>query len=232
MLYIFYRTINLVNGKYYFGAHKTRKLDDGYLGSGKALTFAIKKYGKSAFVRDTLRTFETEKAMYDYEREFIDESVVRNKNTYNETLGGRGGFSHIDLRGDKNPMKNKKIAAKVVETNRKNGTYTSPKRIKHLKKMTIKAKLVNEGKKRPNHSNYMKYWSRDMWINNKEKMRDVLSQTFEITSPSGIKNITNRLQEWCRSNNLPYTTLWKTSVTGKTANRGRTKGWICRVVEK
>jgi len=33
MLYTVYKTQNLVNGKYYFGVHKTNNPYDGYLGS-------------------------------------------------------------------------------------------------------------------------------------------------------------------------------------------------------
>jgi hypothetical protein len=46
MNYFIYKTTNLLNGKYYIGMHVTNQIDDGYLGSGKYLNNAIKKYGK------------------------------------------------------------------------------------------------------------------------------------------------------------------------------------------
>ena len=60
-----YLTTNLINNKIYVGQHTTTNLDDGYLGSGKILQKAIKKYGKENFRREIL--------------EFCDGSDVLNK---------------------------------------------------------------------------------------------------------------------------------------------------------
>ena len=42
MKYIIYKITNLINGKFYIGKHKCKKLDDSYFGSGFALKSAIK----------------------------------------------------------------------------------------------------------------------------------------------------------------------------------------------
>lgn len=49
-----YKTTNLINGKIYIGVHKQTCEKDWYLGSGKTLHNAIKKYGRGCFAKETL----------------------------------------------------------------------------------------------------------------------------------------------------------------------------------
>ena len=73
----------------------------------------------------------------------------------------------------------------------------------------------------------MRSWATEHWQKNKEKMRDSLSNYFCLTPPDGVKYRTNRLEEFCKVNNLPYTTIWKISVSGKSPSKGDAKGWFC-----
>lgn len=93
-IYIVYKTTNLVNGKFYIGVHKQDFffpiLFDNYLGSGKLLKRAIKKYGTESFIRETLFVYYTQKEAYTKEKELVNEAFVNRKDTYNMILGGIG----------------------------------------------------------------------------------------------------------------------------------------------
>lgn len=45
MFYAIYKITNQIDGKFYIGSHKTKDLNDVYMGSGKYLIHAQKKYG-------------------------------------------------------------------------------------------------------------------------------------------------------------------------------------------
>jgi len=227
LYYIFYKTTNLVNGKIYYGVHKTEILNDGYLGSGVAIKAAIKKYGRHKFIRETIRSFEDRESMYAYEREFVTEEIVGLETTYNQTIGGFGGFSHIDNYGDKNPMKDPDVVRRCVESHIKSGGYKTDKHKNASKNNLQKACDANLGKKRPEHSEFMKNQMQHHWKNNKELIRDSLSSYFCLVSPSGVEYRTNRLYDFCKDNDLPYTTIWSTSISGVTPKKGKAKGWNC-----
>jgi len=91
MNYIIYKTTNLVNGMYYVGCHQTANLDDGYLGSGKYLKRAIKKYGQEYFKFEILYSVSSKKEMFDLERSIVNESLVNDPLSYNLKIGGSGG---------------------------------------------------------------------------------------------------------------------------------------------
>jgi hypothetical protein len=88
---IVYKTTNLVNGKIYIGVHGTDDLEDGYLGTGRIIKKAIKKYGKENFKREILFNFDNPDEAYKKEKELVTEKFVKNPNTYNLFMGGLGG---------------------------------------------------------------------------------------------------------------------------------------------
>lgn len=100
MYHIVYRITNLVNRKEYIGAHSTKNLDDGYMGSGKFLKLAIQKYGIDNFKKEILHIYSTPIEMFECERILVNDEYVKRKDTYNLAIGGKGGgvfgWKHTD----------------------------------------------------------------------------------------------------------------------------------------
>jgi len=88
--YIVYKTICLINNKYYIGVHKKGITNGRYLGSGKALRRAIKKYGRENFIRVTLFSFDNHIDAYLKEAEIVNEELIQDPMCYNIMVGGYG----------------------------------------------------------------------------------------------------------------------------------------------
>jgi group I intron endonuclease len=126
MYYTIYQTKNSVNGKVYVGAHKTKDLDDDYIGSGKMLMKAIKKYGLENFEKTILYVFNDQNSMYEMEKNIVNEKFVRREDTYNIKIGGFGGWDHVDNSGrivtDETKRKMSR-SAKIRQTGDTNSFY-------------------------------------------------------------------------------------------------------------
>ena len=81
-----YKTTNLINGKIYIGQNKGT-IDLSYLGSGKLIFRAIKKYGRKNFRLEVL-AFATTKPMLDgLEQKYIYE--------YRQVFGREFLYCHL-----------------------------------------------------------------------------------------------------------------------------------------
>lgn len=104
MKYIVYITINLCNGKFYIGVHRTNpNTFDGYIGCGiyrasqatkdYVLHKAVRKYGYENFKRTIIKIFpdneEGRKQAFELESILVNETLLKSKSTYNTALGGR-----------------------------------------------------------------------------------------------------------------------------------------------
>jgi group I intron endonuclease len=102
-----YKTINLINQKFYIGKHSTLNIDDGYLGSGKRLSLAIKKYGEENFIREIISFHQTSEEALSAEKQLISHQLVSSENCYNLTFGGGRDWSHINNIPKSNETKHK-----------------------------------------------------------------------------------------------------------------------------
>ena len=224
-----FRSITLAN-------IQTVNLNDSYMGSGKLIKRAIEKYGIENFTKEILHIFTTAEEMDAKEKEL----VTLHENSYNMTEGGKGGFSFIQKnnlnKGSNNVMHDIVVKTKNLETRREN-ILNNPDLKRHLLENSLnnlkKAVESNKGRKRPEHSkimreksSFLKMWSPE----NKEKSRDLFSSNFQVISPSGETYCTNRLESFCKEHKLTYVSVWNTSRTNKPVSKGKSKGWICKII--
>lgn len=85
-----YLITNNANGKIYIGKHSTNNLDDGYMGSGKLILKAEKKYGLENFTKEYLAFCDTEEKLNYLEKFYIKKYKAKEVG-YNLTDGGDGG---------------------------------------------------------------------------------------------------------------------------------------------
>lgn len=113
MVYTVYMTTNLINGRYYIGVHKTDNPNDSYLGSGKLIKRAIRKYGRKNFEKKILFVFNEQEEAYKKEAELVNLDAVQKDETYNLCIGGsisvnwseeRKQIHRLNIRGSKHPF--------------------------------------------------------------------------------------------------------------------------------
>jgi group I intron endonuclease len=93
---IVYKTTNLLDEKVYVGQDYHE--NPSYLGSGKLLTRAVKKYGKENFVKEVIDFAESMRELNEKERYWVKFYNCKDPVGYNLTDGGEGiaGYLHTE----------------------------------------------------------------------------------------------------------------------------------------
>jgi hypothetical protein len=195
-MYIVYKTICKINNKFYIGVHKTKNIDDGYLGSGNIIKRAIKKYGEENFERIILNILENAADAYAIEASLVTQELVESIECYNLKLGGLGGYDLINSRDQtnrnrkisknrnyqdilymerqKHSMKNSKAYRKAREEGTKHLTY-SWKNKKHSQETILKFKEVKkEHGKGLSNSQYGTIWITNGTENKKLNKKEII----------------------------------------------------------
>ena len=110
-----YITTNMINGKRYIGQKKFCKYWNNYLGSGRYLQKAIKKYGKENFSRIIVAIGYSKEELDKLEMEFIkNHNAYKSCDFYNIAKGGEGGNTYAG----KSRREIEEIGKKISESNK------------------------------------------------------------------------------------------------------------------
>lgn len=141
-----YETTNLINGKKYIGKRSCDCdiSEDTYLGSGKYLKRAFKKYGKENFSKEVLEICISEQDAFEKEIYYISKkNAVDSDNYYNIASGGEGGFGNFAGKTEDELI----LWRQRMSKSRKGRTITPEWEAKILK--TRKEKGIGVGKSNP-----------------------------------------------------------------------------------
>lgn len=132
---VIYKTTNLINGKIYIG--QDTKNDPRYLGSGKIIKRAIKKYGYENFKKEIIEVCYNQNELDIREKYWINNLKTTDENIgYNISFGGQTGWMR-GLKHSEETKKNYSLNRKGKLTGYKNGMYGKKHSEESKKKMGV-----------------------------------------------------------------------------------------------
>ena len=148
--FFIYETTNLINNKKYRGIHKTKNINDNYIGSGVSFEFAIKKYGKDNFKREILEYCYSYDELLEKEKLYVNEEWVKDRENYNTKTGGQsaGILSEESKKKISDTLKEKYKSGEIKPNPARKGLPPWNKGLKMSNE--IKEKCSDSGKKRYN----------------------------------------------------------------------------------
>lgn len=175
-----YIVTNKSNGKRYIGQRNyNNETEELYLGSGKLIQTAIKKYGKKNFTKEIICEGKDKNELDELEKKLIKEyNAVEDEMFYNIASGGQGGnLGNVvnekiskSVTGEKNGMFGKKMPKEAIlkrnKTLQKRYGGSPYKGIERTKE--DKQKIAEGTKRAMNNESLKKYLSdnsKQWWIN-------------------------------------------------------------------
>jgi hypothetical protein len=204
MFYIVYKITNKINNSFYIGVHKTKNVNDGYMGSGKLIKRAINKHGLINFSKEILYIFDNEQEMLEKEKEL----VVICEQSYNLCEGGRGGWGYINRNKLNNDNKDKKTISQKLSR------ASSGKKSKHLSSLNKKKHVLGLLQK--------KYFGNRGKI---DKIATLKAQSQEAKTKKQQKYKQNKHQQGTK--NSQYGTCWITNgIENKKIKKEELDNWF------
>lgn len=205
-MYLVYKITNIKNQKNYVGCHITNDINDGYMGSGFILKKAVNKHGVENFRKEILCFCNSEKEMFDIEKQMI----LASKPEYNLHEGGNGGWGYIIKHGLNNTPKQREDSRTRMKYAREvfnEMKLANPNLTKEIGKRVNKKRLENirNGITKPSMlgKNLSEEHKRKIGEKNKIHQRGVGNSQFGKPRDEETKRkISNSLKEYWKQKNF------------------------------
>ena len=227
-----YKTTNLVNGKIYIGQHCGT--NPAYLGSGKLLKAAIKKYGQENFKREILEYCDNVDHMN--EREIIWIARYDSINPligYNLARGG-GGLTEESIKKMSESQKGRKLSEKhrkkISEANKgKNFSEETRKKLSEAFKGRKRGPMSEEQKKKLSESSKKSQKCKEsLKMLHKSNIGRIRSEETKKKMSEAHQNMSEetrkKMSEWQKGRKLSEETRKKMSESRKGKKYGAPSG--------